>query len=154
MAFLEAQGVSFFWSSAAGATTIVTTDAGSKVNQVVSIGGPSGSGGKIDVTNLGSTAKQFLMGLRDEGEITLDVIYDPADAGQVAMFDYRAARTKNNWGIKLSDGSSNMIKGYGFCTGFSLSGAVDDAVKASITVAITGAVEVSVGTTIAQDTSV
>jgi len=148
MAFLESQGVVFYWSTDTASTTL-TTAAGSIVGQVVGLNGPSGSAGKIDVTNLGSTAKQFLMGLRDEGDVSLDVIYDPADAGQLAMFTDRGARTKRTWGYLLTDGSSNLVKGVGFCTGFGITGAVDDSVKATITIAITGAVYVSTGTTIA-----
>jgi hypothetical protein len=106
----------------------------------------------VDVTNLSSTGKEYLMGLRDEGDISMDVIYDPADAGHAGMFVDRGTRAKKPWGIKLTDGSSNLVKGYGFCTGFSVSGAVDDAVKATVAIAITGAVEVTTGTTIAQAT--
>jgi len=152
MAFVEAQGTTFFWSTAAASTTLSTV-AMAIVHNVVAINGPSGSAGKIDVSNLGSTAKQFLVGIRDEGDISLDVIYDPSTAtngGQKHMFDDRGTRTKRTWGFKLADASSNFVKGVGYCTGFALTGAVDDSVKATITIAITGAVYVSTGTTIAD----
>lgn len=146
MANLESQGIILYWSTDTG-TTAVTTAVGSILGQVVGFNGPSGSAGKIDVTNLGSTAKEFLMGIRDEGEISLDVIYDPADAGQAGAFADRGTRTRRAWGIALTDGSSNLIKGLGYMSGFAVTGAVDDAVKASLTISITGAVNVSTGTT-------
>lgn len=134
MAVLEAQGVKLFWSATTSLSTAI------QVGQVVSIAGPSGSAAKIDVTNLDSTGKEYIMGLRDEGDISLDVIYDPSDTGHSAMFIDRGTRSKRYWMIDLSDGSSNYLGGKGFCTGYSITGSVDDAVKATITIAITGAV--------------
>ena len=150
MAFIEAQGTTFFWSTNASTLDLLTTVAGSIVGQVVAINGPSGSAGKIDVTNLGSTAKEFIMGLRDEGDISLDIIYDAADAGHVTLFADRGTRTQRTWGFKLGDASSNFVKGHGYCTGFAFTGAVDDAIKATVTIALTGAVFISTGTTVTQ----
>jgi len=152
MAFIESQGSSFYWSTAA-ATTVITTGAMGLVHQVVAVNGPSGSAGKIDVTNLGSTAKQFLMGLRDEGDISLDVVYDPSSAtngGQVHMFQDRGTRTLRNWMWRVGSTSAN-IKGWGYCTGFAITGAVDDAVKATMTIAISGPVEASSGLNYSAD---
>ena len=148
MAFIEAQGTTFFWSTNASTLNLLTTVAGSIVGQVVAINGPSGSAGKIDVTNLGSTAKEFIMGLRDEGDISLDIIYDAADVGHVTLFADRGTRTARAWGFKLGDASSNFVKGIGYCTGFGFTGAVDDAIKATVTIAITGAVAVTTGTSV------
>ena len=161
MAFLESQGNTLWWvvgtskahstnDGASSFSTVNTTVGGVKIGQVVAYNGPSGSAGKIDVTNLGSTAKQFLMGLRDEGDISLDVIYDPSTvAGTNAhteLFLDRGTRTKRGWIIKVSTGGSTVgtkIGGRGFCTGFSITGAVDDAIKATMTLAITGPTVVS-----------
>jgi hypothetical protein len=56
----------------------------------------------------------------------------------------RNARTKKAWIIKLNDNSSDTakmrLKGDGYCTGFAISGGVDDVIKANITLEITGAV--------------
>ena len=149
MAFLESQGSTFFWDQTA-ASTDASTAAGALVGQIVAINGPSGSAGKIDVTNLGSTAKQFLMGIRDEGDISIDVIYDPDDVGQAGMFTDRGTRTLRNFLWRHGSTTVN-IKGFGYCTGFSITGAVDDALKATFTVAITGAVEATTGTTVSQN---
>ena len=137
MAFLESQGAQVFWSATTGLSTAI------EVGQVVSINGPSGSAGKIDVSNLGSTAKEFLMGLPDEGDISFDVIYDPSDTGQSLMFTDRGARTKKQIKIELNDTANTYLAAKGFCTGYSVAGAVDDAVKATLTVAITGALTVT-----------
>ena len=160
MAFLESQGNQFFWvvgstggisSGNASASTSGDTVGGVAVGQIVAYNGPSGSAGKIDVTNLGSTAKQFLMGLRDEGDISLDVVYDPSTVvGHEQLFADRGTRTQRAWLLKLATGATAMrIGGKAYCTGFSVTGAVDDAVKATMTLAITGAVNVSSVTTLA-----
>ena len=164
MAFLESQGNKVFWiigstgpiSTDGGVTTGLstgnTTDGGVEIGQVVAFNGPSGSAGKIDVTNLGSTAKQFLMGLRDEGDISLDVIYDPSTVvGHEQLFLDRGTRTERGWIIKISTGDSETgqkLGGRAYCTGFSITGAVDDAIKATMTLAITGAVYQSSLTTL------
>ena len=137
MAFLESQGMQVFWSATTGISTAV------EVLQVVAANGPTGSAGKIDVTNLLSTAKEFLMGLRDEGDISFDTIYDPNDAGQASLFADRGTRTKKRLKIEFNDASTSFLDAKGYCTGFAITGAVDDALKATYTIAITGAVSVS-----------
>ena len=150
MANFESQGTKLFWDDGTVAistgTTVDSTAAEKLIGQVVAFNGPSGSAGKIDVTNLLSTAKEFLMGIRDEGEIGIDVVYDPSDTAQNAMFVDRGTRTKRGWIIKLST-DSKKLGGLGYCTGFAITGAVDDSVKASLTIAITGAVNASSQTT-------
>ena len=165
MAFMESQGNTIWWvigttgpiSTDGGVTTSLSTgstlDGGIEIGQVVAYNGPSGSAGKIDVTNLGSTAKQFLMGLRDEGDISIDVIYDPESTGHIQLLNDRGTRTQRGWIIKIKGTTvnesitGNKLGGRAYCTGFSVTGAVDDAVKATMTLAITGAVEQSSLTT-------
>ena len=96
MANYEAQGTKLFWDDGTVAESTGTTGsdtgstkAASLIGQVVGFNGPTGSAGKIDVTNLLSTAKEFLMGLREEGELSIDVVYDPANSAQAAMFTDR-----------------------------------------------------------------
>lgn len=152
MSNFEAQGTKLFWDDSTVAQTTGTTGstgstkAANLIGQVVGFNGPTGSAAKIDVTNLLSTAKEFLMGLRDEGDLSIDVMYDPEDVGQAAMFADRGTRTRRGWIIKLST-SSKKLGGLGYCTGFAITGATDDSIKASITISITGAVIASSLTT-------
>ncbi len=129
---IEAQGTKIFWSASTALSTAV------QVNGVIGFNGPSGSAGVIDVTDLGSTAKEKLMGLPDEGQLTFDINYLSTDAGQQSLRDDRQARTKKKVAIKLTDASSELMSADAFCTGFSLTGAVDDAIKGSITLELTG----------------
>jgi hypothetical protein len=139
MAF-ESQGTQFFW----GDTTAYSTASTNMVGDVKTFSGPSGSAGVIDITSLGSTAKEKMMGLRDEGQITLELNLNPADPAQMKMKTDRANRTLKSWIIKLNDNSSDAnrtrLKGEGYVTGLSISGGVDDVVKASVTIEISGGV--------------
>ena len=135
---VEAQNTMLYWST----DTSVST-ASQEVGDVISFSGPSGSAGVIDITNLQSTAKEKLLGLRDEGQLSMELICDPADAGQVALRVDRATRTKRGCALKLSDTAVTFIGFKGYCSGYSVSGAVDDKVSLAVTIEITGAVAFS-----------
>jgi hypothetical protein len=115
------------------------------IGEIVSWTGPTGSANIIDVTNLQSTAKNKLIGLRDEGNISMDFFLNTsADQYQMALKDDRATRALRRFHIKLTDtGTSLPTSLYlrGYVTNFSISGAVDDAIKGSMTVEITSAVK-------------
>lgn len=124
--------------------SVGTTDSPSAYHAIGSIttfSGPGGSASVIDVTTLASTAKQKMMGLPDEGQITLEVLFDPTDTnGQVALRTARAARTLQYFKIAFYDSPTHTAKFTGYVLGFQINGSVDNAVKCSITVEIDGAV--------------
>lgn len=108
------------------------------IGEVVDFSGPGGSASVIDATHLGSTAKEKLMGLPDEGQFTFNLNLDPQDAGQEDLRDARLARSKNSYVLTLSDGTTLSFDG--FCLEFSIAGGVDALVSASCTIEITGPV--------------
>jgi hypothetical protein len=63
-----------------------------------------------------------------------------SSSGQNHIRADRASRTRRRWTIDLHDDSTTKINGEGYVTGFSISGGVDNVVKASITIEITGPV--------------
>uniref|UniRef100_A0A6M3J9J3 Putative tail tube protein n=1 Tax=viral metagenome TaxID=1070528 RepID=A0A6M3J9J3_9ZZZZ len=112
--------------------------------------GPSGQAGVIDVTTLNSTAKEKLIGLRDEGSLTLDAFLDPqtATAQQIALIADRAGRTLRTFDIKFSDitpiVTTSQPTGVNFdayVSNFAVTGAVDQAVTVSIGLEITSALK-------------
>jgi hypothetical protein len=133
---LEAQGSIVYFSSVAANTTA----AASAVEQVVSFNGPSGSAGVIDVTSLGSTAKEKLIGLRDEGSISFDVNFIATAARQTKMRNARAARTESNIAIAFNDVGKTLAAMKCYVSGFAITGSVDNKVTASITCEINGPV--------------
>ena len=110
------------------------------IGQIVSFNGPSGSAGIIDVTNLGSTAKEKMIGLRDEGQISMQVNFDMDSTFlHLKLVEDRSKRTKQAFDIVFND--AGTIQSYAwfkaYVTGFSLSAGVDNALKADVTLELT-----------------
>lgn len=134
--YLESQGVQIKIGD--GASPEVFT----KIAQVTDFSGPGGNAKIIDVTNLDSTAIEKLMGLMDEGQVKLGIILSPADTnGQMAARAARSTRAKKNFEIVLTDDSpATTLSFEAFVPGFEIAGAVDDAIKGTITLEVTGPV--------------
>jgi hypothetical protein len=60
-----------------------STAAATAIGGIMMVNGPDGSGANIDTTTLDSTSnyQTWRRGFRDAGEWTMDVAYDPSDAG-------------------------------------------------------------------------
>ena len=110
------------------------------IPEVVNIQGPGGQANEIDVTDLNSTAKEFRMGLQDEGSITMDILYIPANASHAALRAARAGQTLTGFQITFTDSPETNWQFNGFVLGFEISNAVDDVTKASVTIRVSGAV--------------
>lgn len=115
------------------------------IGQVKSFTGPGGAANTIDISHLGSTAKEFLVGLRNEGEVSMEVFYDPdnATAQQLALLADRSARTKRTFDISFNDSTvlPSAMNFDAYVQGFSISGAVDNAISANVSLLITSAVK-------------
>ena len=136
---IESQGAIFYWST----TTAASTSTSHAVAEVVGFNGPSGGANVIDVSHLGSTAKEKLIGLRDEGQVTLDVNFRPGTTAQDYLRACRAQRLMRKGVIQLNDNTTEVARTKiifdAYVGGFSISGAVDQVVKGSVTLEITGA---------------
>jgi hypothetical protein len=124
---LETQGVVFKWN-----TNIV--------GEIVSFTGPGGSASVIDITHLGSTRREKMMGIPDEGQFSFDVNLVPDNVGQAALRADRASRTMKECILKLTDTIETTLTFDAYCLNFSIQGAVDDKIQASVTLEITGEV--------------
>lgn len=134
---LSSQGVTI--AVGAGSPDVPVT-----IPEVSSINGPSGSASIIDVTDLSSTAKEKKMGLMDEGQVTLELNYLPDNAVHETLRAARAAKTLKSFVITFTDTApASWFRFNAYVTAFSVSNAVDQVMKASVTLEITGAVEKS-----------
>lgn len=131
---LESQGTKFFWSTSTAQSTAQL------VGEIVDFNGPGGAAAVIDVTHLGSTAKEKMMGLPDEGQVSMSVNYNPTDAGHVALISDRSSRTMRKALIKFNDTATHAAVFDGWCLQYSIQGAVDAKVQANIVIEISGAV--------------
>lgn len=113
------------------------------IGDVLSISGPDGQAQEIDTTNLDSAAKEFLMGLPDNGSITVEMNYDPADAQQAGLLTDRNNQTQRNFEIVFSDPGTTTFSFAAFVTQWATASAVDDVSKLSSTLRVTGIVTVA-----------
>ena len=107
-----------------------------QIKEVVSFSGFDGTAAEIDVTSLDSTAKEFIMGLQDFGQFTMEANYLKADAGQVLVRAAKASREVQDIKVEFSDASTATFQAYVLSA--PQSGGVDAKVDTSFTLRITG----------------
>ena len=109
-----------------------------EVGEIIDFDGPGGSGSVIDATHLGSSAREKIMGIPDEGQFTFGLNRVFSDAGQQVLAAARMARTEKDFRVTYMDGTVQTFAGY--VLQFSSSGGVDDKINGSVTIEITGEV--------------
>lgn len=111
------------------------------VNNVASYTGFDGSASELDKTNLSSTAKEFALGLVDPGQFSIEVHTDMNDAGQAALRAKQQSGVISNFRLVLPGAVSNLTYTFtGYVKKFTQTGGVDQVVKASVDIRISGAV--------------
>lgn len=115
------------------------------IGEVRSISGPDGQATEIDRSHFQSTAKEWVMGLPDEGSLTIDGNFVGSDAQQQGLHSDRANRVKRNFELELTDmpsgGANNTQFDFsGYVMRFTLTGNVDGGLDFSVTLRITGPV--------------
>lgn len=91
----------------------------------------------IDVTDLDDAAREFAASIVDNGEVTIEIVYDPANAQVVALRADHAAGTQRAAQITFVSATRAFTA---FVTGFRESGAEGGALMATVTLKISGAV--------------
>jgi hypothetical protein len=135
MTRLAAKGTKFQYGNGSGTETF--TD----MAQVRSIGDLGGDSGEIDTTDLSSTAKEYLMGLPDNGDLQLTLAWDPADARHVAMFTRETTQSLNNYKIVMSDTGAFTWAFSAYVKSFKITGMTPDSlIEAQVTLRISGAI--------------
>ena len=113
-----------------------------EIPKVTSIGGPTGSAAVIPTTALDSAAVEKIMGLPDEGQVTLELIWqgETNNAVQVALHTDRAAQTLVTFQIRLTDSPNSRYTFTAYVTNWELSIGIDSVTMVNVTLEITGAV--------------
>lgn len=129
-------------ASGADMTVELTGHTMQNIGQVVSFAGPAMTAAVIDVTTLQSTAKEKLISIYDGGQVALSLIYDN-EASNTNLHDAlardMAARTKRTFDIQLkgtSTAKTQAIYFTGYVNSYNITGAVDNALKADISLAL------------------
>lgn len=115
---------------------------------VLDIEGPNIEVEQIDFTSRDSNSwKEFVGGLLDGGEVTFDVLYDPDTATHgvsgVGLVALALARTVKNWKLTLSDATPTVWSHAGFIKSFKPKAPMKEALRASVSIKVTGAVTVA-----------
>lgn len=130
-----------------GTVLEIDTDGGSpyvympvgEVRDVPDIDG--GEAADIDVTHLGSTAREYIIGLQDGGTIALSGNLVPQDAGQAEMREARRDQTLRHFRVTFTDSAPSLKAEFdAFVKRFSASLAVDSQVTFNATLRVTGLV--------------
>ncbi len=112
----------------------------SDIANLQSYQGPSGSRQVIDTTVLASTGKEKDVGIPDYGQVTFDFIFDAADTVLVDVWDRFILGTLHNWKILFSDSPRTTFSFAAYVLNFSYSIGIDDVVRGSVTLEISGSV--------------
>jgi hypothetical protein len=122
----------------------------SRVSEVTGFSAMTGSAAVIDVSNFQDSAKNKMVGLRDEGQATFELNLLPTQSTGVQHLDLiedRQTRTLRYWDLKLTDQSTGVdpqpsaLNFKGYITGFVINGGVDNKISASMTIEIDGPVK-------------
>jgi hypothetical protein len=100
--------------------------------------GPRFTRNEIDITNLQSVAKEYLLGLKDPGEFSVDVNFDLSDAGQSAAWDELGGNSPLPVELKFLDTSKGGFTFNALVMNFETQGRADDKATGTITFRITG----------------
>jgi hypothetical protein len=113
------------------------------VGEITNISGPNIQVNMIDSTDLSDETKQRIAGLIDNGEISLDVMWDPADAEHINLYSDLVGRASTTFSITWPDSGEEIWTFSAFVSQFQPTAAVDDKLTASVTLTTTGAITVS-----------
>lgn len=127
--------------TAAGTATPITF---TQVNNVHDFQGFDGAASEIDVSNLSSTAKEFMLGLVDPGQFSINFDADLNDAGQQALRSRQQSGVITQFQLVLPGGGANKTYTWsGFVKKFDAKGGVDQKVGGSCDIRISGPVTLS-----------
>lgn len=73
------------------------------ISQVTKISGIGSERNNIEVTNLSSTAREYQESIKDGGEITLEIQFDPDDATHQGLKTDHDNNTLRNFKVTLTD---------------------------------------------------
>lgn len=108
-----------------------------EIGEVSGASGFDGQAPEVDTTHLRSVAKEYLLGLQDFGNVTLNVFLKNADAGQIQLRTIKESGAEKVFTIQLSDGTVSAFAGY--VKGFTFAAERDGAVSGQVTLRVTGA---------------
>lgn len=111
-----------------------------EIQETSNIDGPGGQAAEIDVTDLGSTGKEYKLGLQEEGDISFDIFYIPANTQHALLRTLRASGANRNFRITFTDSPATTWTFSALVKGFTVSMGVDNVLRASVTLKVSGSI--------------
>lgn len=108
------------------------------INGITSWSRQDGEATQIDKTTLASTAKEFCQGLKDNGTLSLEFVWDNDDLGQAELRDAQDNQAERTFIITLSDATTITFQV--IVLSISQDGSMDEIVRGSANLKVTGAI--------------
>lgn len=131
-----------YGTSVADVTTInkVAADALTAVAKVMDLGTISNEANVIDVPEFGQDYAGKLVGQLNAGTLDMTIAWNPGDTSHIALKDAVTNKTKTLFAIRWTpDGTANdYVTFNAYVASFGIETSIDDAVKATVSLAIDG----------------
>lgn len=112
------------------------------IGEVIEVTGPSQTNDEFETTHLGSTAKEFLAALKDNGSCEFEAHFNPSNTQQDNLWADAASGATRSYRIVWSDPASSpdpYVEFTAFVSNLSMATPPNDSVKISGSLRITGA---------------
>jgi len=123
-----------------GHGTALVAGTNGTVGNIISVSIDGQTRDAVDISTMDSTSKfrEFISGMADAGEVTVEVNYDGSAAGVANDLNtlYQAGAVATTWTIVFSDTSD--FESFGCITNMSVAVPFDDKITQSITIKLTG----------------
>lgn len=116
------------------------------LGQVHELSGPDASRAEVDCTTLDSTAKEYLVSVRDGGSVTVGITWDTTNAGSpihhrftgllAGGYDVTNPANASFWRIEHPSDTDVQIIWRGYVTAFSPSFPMEDKISAQVTIKV------------------
>ena len=112
--------------------------------EVISFSGLGKTNPLIDVTSFDSTGREYIAGLADGTEVTMEANYLPGDTQQAGLISDVDSGLNRNFEITITDGTSTKVYTVTFtCLSWTINPSYEDKNTISFTLKISGAITVS-----------
>jgi len=133
---ISAQGTTFGVNDGTGSGDLVNIEC------IRSFSGFDGESSEIDITCLTSIAKEYRLGLVDNGNISLQLFRDDSDFGQARLEQLRISGQETEFRITLNvaETGGDTYDFRGFVKSFTIDASVDNVLEGEVNIRINGPV--------------
>ena len=107
------------------------------------VSGPGSTAAEIEITDLSSTAKEFLLDLVDNGNVSVSGNFNPQETYHAQLQSDNAASTERNYRITFPSSPEATYTFAARVSEFSPEGGIAAALRFSFTLRVTGAITVA-----------